>query len=770
MRLELSITDFCKWTNATLKGAIPVGIIQRVAYDTRKITDSNETVFFALEGAFRDGHTYIQQAYNQGIRLFVVNEHFDDEFDYKDACFFQVASPLRALQLLAKNHRNRFHYPVIAITGSAGKTTVKEWLYHILCNTFTIIRSPKSFNSQLGVPLSLLEMDYHHQLAIIEAGISEPHEMEILEEIIRPEYGIFTSFGRAHSAGFITKESHLNEKLRLFKSTKKSWIHETIHLSNNILEKINGEVISDEKFSFYTTKCAYKDAVSKHNLSLVIGVAHYFKCDEEEILKRVEDLPRLALRMETFEGIHNTTIINDAYNLDLDALVQSLEYQLSISAGRKRVAIIALDGLEAFQQEEVTHIINRFRLDDVYYVSGNETPALEAIKDCTVLIKGTRVSQLQRIARLFTLKKHKTRLEVNLSAVKHNIGVFRGLIPGSCKMLAMVKASSYGSGAIKMAQYLEKIGVEYLGVAYADEGVELRRNGVRLPILVMNAEEDGFDDIIVHDLEPAIYSFEMLDRFIRTLILHSKENYPVHLKFDTGMRRLGFEITDIEKVLAVIQTQPEIKIKSVYSHLADADNQADASFTKHQITVFQEVCKQLTSSLPYPFLKHLANTEGIGNFPSAHFDMVRIGIGMYGYVSNPILIEQLQPVISWKSVVTQIKKLVVGESVGYNRNFIAEKETTIAIIPVGYADGFRKSLGNGKGKVFIDGHACAVLGNVCMDMIMVDVSAISTHEGATVEIIGEHQSLPSFSKQMETIPYEVLTSISPRVHRVYVEE
>ena len=261
----------------------------------------------------------------------------------------------------------------------------------------------------------------------------------------------------------------------------------------------------------------------------------------------------------------------------------------------------------------------------------------------------------------------------------------------------------------------------------------------------------------------------MLDRFIRTLILHSKENYPVHLKFDTGMRRLGFEITDIEKVLAVIQTQPEIKIKSVYSHLADADNQADTSFTKNQIAVFQEVCKKLTASLPYPFLKHLANTEGIGNFPSAHFDMVRIGIGMYGYVSNPILIEQLQPVISWKSVVTQIKKLVVGESVGYNRNFIAEKETTIAIIPVGYADGFRKSLGNGKGKVFIDGHPCIVLGNVCMDMIMVDVSAISTHEGATVEIIGEHQSLPSFSKQMETIPYEVLTSISPRVHRVYVE-
>jgi len=753
-----------------MKGATPAGIIQRIAYDTRKITDANETVFFALEGTHRDGHTYIAEAYQKGIRLFVVNQQFDDEFDYKDACFFQVISPLASLQLLAKNYRKQFHYPVIAITGSAGKTTVKEWLYHLISDALLVVRSPKSFNSQLGVTLSLLEMGHQHKIAIIEAGISEPHEMEKLVEMIHPDYGIFTSFGSAHSEGFISKESHLNEKLRLFYSVKKTWFHHSIKLSNSIIQKINGEEINDEEFSCYLSLSPFKDTVSEHNLSIAVAVAKYLSIPEETLKTRIQDLPRLALRMETFEGINNTTIINDAYNMDLDALVHSLEYQLSISSGKKRFAILATDGLQPYQQEEITHIVNRFRLDGVYFIHSNEIPPLDEIRDCTVLIKGTRASNLQRIARLFTLKKHKTRLEINLSGVKHNIEVFRHLIPGSCKMLAMVKASSYGSGAVKIAQYLEKIGIEFLGVAYADEGVELRRSGVTLPILVMNAEEEGFDDIIQYQLEPSVYSFEMLDAFIHALILNEKEQYPVHLKFDTGMRRLGFEQSDIDKIVSVIQAQPEIRVKSVYSHLADADNRQDVSFTKEQIRRFRTICEDLEPKITYPFIKHLANTEGIGSYPSAHFDMVRIGIGMYGYVSNPLIADQLQQVISWKSVITQIKKLVVGESVGYNRQFIANEDTTIAIIPVGYADGFRKSLGNGNGSVYIQGKKCAVLGNVCMDMIMVEITGIQTRVGADVEIIGSHQTLTELSSLMKTIPYEVLTSISPRVHRVYVEE
>ena len=770
MQLHLSIADFKNWTQSEMKGSTPAGIIQRIAYDTRKITEPNETIFFALEGSYRDGHTYIAEAYKKGIRLFVVNQHFDDQLNYKEACFFQVVSPLSALQLLAKNYRKQFHYPVIAITGSAGKTTVKEWLYHLVSDSMLVVRSPKSFNSQLGVALSLLEMGHQHKIAFIEAGISEPNEMEKLVEMIQPDYGVFTSFGSAHSEGFISKESHLNEKLSLFTSVKKTWFHQSIKLSKSIIEKINGEEIKDEDFSSFLSISPFKDVVSQHNLCISLAVAKFLSISDETLKNRIEDLPRLALRMETFEGINNTTIINDAYNMDLDALVHSLEYQLSISLGKKRIAILATDGLQPYQQEEITHIINRFRLDGVYFIHNNETPPVSEIRDCTVLIKGTRASNLQRIARLFTLKKHKTRLEINLSGVKHNIDIFRQLIPGTCKMLAMVKASSYGSGAVKIAQYLEKIGIEYLGVAYADEGVELRRNGVTLPILVMNAEEEGFDDIIKYELEPSIYSFEMLDGFIHALILNEREQYPVHLKFDTGMRRLGFEQNDINKIVSVLQAQPEIRVKSVYSHLADADNRQDASFTKEQIQRFKTICEELEPKISYPFIKHLANTEGIGSYPSAHFDMVRIGIGMYGYVSNPIIAEQLKQVISWKSVISQIKKLTVGESVGYNRQFIANEETTIAIIPVGYADGYRKSLGNGVGAVYIQGKKCNVLGNVCMDMIMVDVTNIQTRVGADVEIIGEHQTLTKLASNMNTIPYEVLTSISPRVHRVYVEE
>jgi len=323
-----------------MKGTTPAGIIQRIAYDTRKITEANETVFFALEGKHRDGHTYIAEAYKKGIRLFVVNQQFDDEFDYKDACFFQVISPLASLQLLAKNYRKQFHFPVIAITGSAGKTTVKEWLYHLVSDILNVVRSPKSFNSQLGVALSLLEMGHQHKIAFIEAGISEPHEMENLVEMIQPDFGIFTSFGSAHSERFISKESHLNEKLRLFDSVKKTWFHHSIKLTNSTIQKIKGEEINDEAFGDYLSLSPFKDSVSEHNLSIALAVAKFLAIPEETLKARVQDLPRLALRMETFEGINNTTIINDAYNIDLDALVHSLEYQLSISNGKKRIAIL----------------------------------------------------------------------------------------------------------------------------------------------------------------------------------------------------------------------------------------------------------------------------------------------------------------------------------------------------------------------------------------------------------------------------------------------
>ena len=768
MKLNLSIAQFSEAIQAKEIVGQQVGVIQRVAYDTRKLSVTDQTVFFALSGKYRDGQSYIDEAYQKGIRVFVVSSLIDVD-KYKGAIFFLVDSPLEALQKLATYHRNQLSLPVFIITGSVGKTMVKEWLYHLLSTTKKIVRSPKSFNSQLGVALSLLEINDTHELALIEAGISEPNEMQTLVDMIQPTYGIFTAFGRAHAHNFDTKELHFSEKLKAFQGCKNTWFSNDIDLNENQLKDLHKVEVDLNLTKELVDSIPYKDAVSKRNLSLVVSVAMHFEKNSELLKERIKTLPRLALRMETFEGINQTTIINDSYNLDVDALVQSLEYQLSISSNKKRVAIIATTGFSDVQIDEIKSIITSFDLDAVYYLDGFSEVPVNEISDATVLIKGTRSAQLQKLVRLFQLKKHKTTLEIDLSAVKHNVEVYRSLIPANCMVLSMVKASSYGSGAVKMAQYLQKIGINYLGVAYADEGVELRKHGVTLPILVMNAEEDGFDDIISYQLEPAIYSFKMLDNFIKVLIGEGIENYPVHLKFDTGMRRLGFEQNDLDELTAILQTQPEIKLQSVYSHLADADNPKDTSFTLLQIQKFNDIISYLDNVISYPYIKHLANSEAIGTYPSAHFDMVRLGIGMYGYSSNDKTKALLQEAVSWKSVVTQVKSIQSGESVGYGCTFVAQQPMKIAVIPIGYADGFRRMLSNGVGSVVIQGEFCPVVGNVCMDMTMVDVTSIEVNEGDAVEIIGEHQSLSSYAQKMNTIPYEVLTSVSSRVHRVYVE-
>jgi len=769
LKLNLSIAQFSNAIQAKEVYGNDDGIIQRVGYDTRKLSVTNQTVFFALAGKYRDGQSYIEEAYTKGIRLFVISGNKDIASLYPDATFFIVDSPISALQSLAKFHRSQFSLPVFIITGSVGKTMVKEWLYHLLSTTKKIVRSPKSFNSQLGVALSLLEIQENHEMAFIEAGISEPNEMQSLVDMIQPTFGIFTSFGRAHAHNFASKEAHITEKLQAFYTCQKTWISNSILLNENQLRSIHGEIIDPILTKELVDLIPFSDTVSKHNLALVVSVAPHFQKNEELLKDRIKSLPRLALRMETFEGINNTTIINDSYNLDVDALVQSLEYQLSISSDKKRIAIIATNGFTETQITEVKALVATFHLDAVYYLDNETEVPISEISHATVLLKGTRSAQLQKLVCLFQLKKHKTTLVIDLSAVKHNVDVYRALLPTSCMVLAMVKASSYGSGAVKMAQYLQKIGINYLGVAYADEGVELRKHGITLPILVMNAEEDGFDDIISYQLEPAIYSFKMLDDFIKVLIREGIENYPVHLKFDTGMRRLGFEERDLDELTSILQTQPEIKLQSVYSHLADADNAADATFTLLQIKRFSAIIRYLDAVISYPYMKHLANSEAVANFPSIHLDMVRLGIGMFGYSSNPQIQHALQEVISWKSVVTQVKSIEAGESVGYGCNFVAQQPMKIAVIPVGYADGFRRMLSNGVGSVVIHGEFCSVVGNVCMDMIMVDVTSIQVNEGDGVEIIGEHQSLSAYAQKMNTIPYEVLTSISSRVHRVYVE-
>lgn len=743
-------------------------VLESVAYDSRKLIDGNSTIFFALNGEFRDGHTFIESAYSKGIRTFVISK--DIPFDkFPDARFIKVKDTLVALQDLAHFHREKFNYPIIAITGSAGKTTVKEWLYHLLSPTLRISRSPKSYNSQLGVALSLLELQKDSDLALIEVGISKPGEMERLAEIVRPTLGVFTSFGRAHEENFQSTQAHINEKLRLFTKVQKTYFPNSIHLTTEQQEKIHGVALKPENFQKELLLLPFDDKASVNNALVAIALSKLLLENTKLIKERIPTLPQLALRMETFEGINGNTIINDTYNLDLDALTHSLEFQLRSAGNRKRVVIVGLDAENSLLKAELERIVEAFKPDFLYIISQNEQLP-QSFENSVILIKGTRKANMQRLAKQFRLKNHKTFVEIDLSAVRKNIMVFKSKLQPETKILAMVKAQSYGSGVEKMAHFLEQQGMDYLGVAYTDEGVELRKQGIKLPILVMNAEEDGFEDCINYQLEPAIFSFNQLDQFIKELIFQGQTDFPIHLKLDTGMKRLGFELQDVPRVCEILQAQPEIRVKSVYSHLADADNRRDKRFSEHQIQRFNQAVYTLSQTLNYTFDRHILNSEGVANYPNAQFEMVRMGIGMYGLSSNPTVKQKLKPVMRWISAISQVKILAKGESVGYGRTFIAEKETKIAIIPVGYADGFKRSLSNGQGGVFIQDKFCPTVGRVCMDMIMVDVSKLQVKEGDRVEIIGENQTIEKFAENMQTIAYEVMTSISKRVHRVYLEE
>lgn len=767
MKLAIQYTDFCRVIKGTSLAASRKALIQHVALDSRKIVSGPNTAFFALMGEFRNGHSFIENAYSKGVRVFVVSQEVTVS-RFHDAQFIHVQNTLFALQELAIFHRSLFHYPIIAITGSTGKTTVKEWLYQLIRPTLRIIRSPKSYNSQLGVALSLLELHADADLAIIEVGISHPEEMARLEEMVRPTLGIFTAFGRAHAENFASVDEHLKEKLLLFRAVKKMFYTRVIPLSAEKMLPLNGELVLPEDYNDELAVFPFRDNASLNNGLLAIAVAQLFVKDEQVLRERIQALPQLALRMETFDGINGSMIINDTYNLDLDALNQSLEYQLRVAGDRKRVVIIGLDEDALVKKEEVAQLVKDFQPDEFILLKKDEKVTTD-FGDAVILIKGTRKADMQHVARQFRLKHHKTHIEIDLSAVRHNLTVFKGVLSPDTQLLAMVKSQAYGSGVEKVAAFLEQQGIHYLGVAYSDEGVELRKQGIKLPILVMNAEEEGFEDCIAYQLEPAMYSFHQMDVFIKELIAQGKTSYPVHLKIDTGMKRLGVELSELPQVVELITAQPEIRIKSVYSHLADADNRRDKRFTELQLQRFEQATRYLAKAINYSFDRHILNSEGIANFPTAHYEMVRLGIGMYGISSNPLIQKKLRPVLKWRSAISQLKHLSAGESVSYSRTFIADKSLTIAVIPVGYADGLRRSLSNGKGGVFIHNTFCPILGRVCMDMIMVDVTQLPVKEGDPVEIIGEQQSLEQFAQKVGTIPYEIMTSISKRVHRIYLE-
>ena len=756
MKLELTYTDFCSQLNGKAEGVPYSDLIQEVVYDTRKINPSAGLVFFALTGPFRQGESYISAAYEKGVRVFVVHQVPVNK--WSDASFIVVKDTLSALQLLAKNYRNKLHYPILAIAGSLGETTAKEWLYHLLAGKLEVFRSPKSYNSQLGVALSLLQLPKKADLAIIEVAATKPGEMNILADMLRPTHGILTNVLSSHANEFSDFIQYSQEICSLFKGVQ--WLitpEKTESLAQLSVKTISVQPNALDAF------IPFQDENSILQSKIAIAAAQEWTTIEEE---RIKSLPQLAMRLETFEGNDGSLIINDTYTLDKEAFKSSLSYQLSIAGSKRRIVLIGLSAEQLVKKDDIQELCQQFGVDEVHFLQQEEELTFP-LKNAVVLVKGARF--MQRVANRLKWKQHKTQLSYNLSALKHNLNQFKNSLNAETSMLAMVKAQSYGAGLTTMAQFLEKQGIHYFGVAYSDEGKELRKSGIKTPILVMNAEEEGMETCVEYDLEPAIYDFNQLDELLKVLITQEKTAFPIHIKLDTGMKRLGFYPDQVQQLIEVLAAQPEVLVKSVYSHLAEAEDQ-ESTFTAKQIAQFEEICKQFESYLSYPFLRHILNSEGIAHYPNAQFDMVRIGIGLFGLSSNRLMEQRLKPVIDWTSSISQVKMIHPGESVGYGRTFIAQKEMRIAIIPIGYADGFKRSLSNGVGAVFIDNQRCPVVGRVCMDMIMVDLGELKIHSYTKVEIIGSNQSLTQFAKDCHTIPYEILTSISPRVHRSYSEE
>ena len=756
MKLELTYTDFCSQLNGKAEGVPYSDLIQEVVYDTRKINPSAGLVFFALTGPFRQGESYISAAYEKGVRVFVVHQVPVNK--WSDASFIVVKDTLAALQLLAKNYRNNLQYPILAIAGSLGKTTVKEWLYHLLAGKLEVFRSPKSYNSQLGVALSLLQLPKKADLAIIEVAATKPGEMNILADILRPTHGILTNVLSSHANEFSDFIQYSQEICSLFQGVQ--WLITPEEMES--VAQLSVKTISIQPNAL-DALIPFQDESSILQSKIAITAAQEWTTIEEE---RIKSLPQLAMRLETFEGNDGSLIINDTYTLDKEAFKSSLSYQLSIAGSKRRIVLIGLSAEQLVKKDDIQELCQQFGVDEVHFLQQEEELTL-SLKNAVVLVKGARF--MQRVANRLKWKQHKTQLSYNLSALKHNLNQFKNSLNAETSMLAMVKAQSYGAGLTTMAQFLEKQGIHYFGVAYSDEGKELRKSGIKTPILVMNAEEEGMETCVEYDLEPAIYDFNQLDELLKVLIAQEKTAFPIHIKLDTGMKRLGFYPDQVQQLIEVLAAQPEVLVKSVYSHLAEAEDQ-ESTFTAKQIAQFEEICKQFESYLSYPFLRHILNSEGIAHYPNAQFDMVRIGIGLFGLSSNRLMEQRLKPVIDWTSSISQVKMIHPGESVGYGRTFIAQKEMRIAIIPIGYADGFKRSLSNGVGAVFIDNQRCPVVGRVCMDMIMVDLGELKIHSNTKVEIIGSNQSLTQFAKDCHTIPYEILTSISPRVHRSYSEE
>lgn len=807
-------------------------LISDLVTDSRKLNSPVTSLFFALVTKRNDGHRYIEDLIKQGVRNFCVMS-VPSHLKVK-ANFIEVDDTLLALQKLSAFHREQFNILVIGITGSNGKTIVKEWLWQLLSEEKTIVRSPQSYNSQIGVPLSVWQMRSLHNLAIFEAGISEPGEMDRLQKIIAPTIGIITNIGKAHDQFFESQQQKTDEKIKLFINAEKiiycrdsEIIHNELSgeyfnklITGNMPEKFTWgyhsksdlrikEVVINRKSTTIVSKykgneqnitVPFTDAASFENAMHCWSTMLLLGYGPEVIRNRMLKLQPVAMRLEMKEGVNGCLIINDTYSSDPDSLANALDFLIQQTRNEKKTVILS-DMLQSSVNEEslykliaqlltgkgITRLIGIgttikkycalfpmqkqfFESTDAFIAESNNL----YFRNESILIKGARLFAFERINEILQQKSHETILEVNLSALVHNLNYFRTAIKPETKVMAMVKAFSYGSGSFEIANTLQFHHADYLAVAYADEGVELRKAGISLPIMVMNPEMTGMESMIKYDLEPEIYSFRTLQLFSKALETYNgKPDFVanIHIKLDTGMHRLGFMEDEIDALSEELNANPGLKVVSAFSHLAASESKEYDWFTALQIQNFERMTWSLKENIGYSFMRHILNSAGIIRHSNARFDMVRLGISLYGISPLPHVQNKLEVVSSLKTIISQIKNIPEGDAVGYNCRWIAPKDSVIAIVPIGYADGLGRKLSNGVGCMYLKNKIVPIIGNINMDMTMIDITGIDdAEEGDEVIVFGKEISINRMAELMETIPYEILTGISRRVKRVYYQE
>jgi len=787
-----------------------------ISIDSRSLQNGANTLFFALEGKQHDGHAYIPDLIAQGVCHFVVSKIPTNL--PQQVHFIVVENVLVALQKLAAAHRSRFSIPVIGITGSNGKTIVKEWLYYLLSPEYSITKSPKSYNSQVGVPLSVLALHAQTTLGLFEAGISTTNEMAVLQQIIQPSIGIFTHIGPAHNEGFASMTEKISEKLKLFTSAavliyKKNgevdallpphltpfcW-SESDNLAKVLVQRHTEADYTRLHLQTQTTqldcRISFTDEASIENAIHCACTLLYLEYDSVEIAQRLSTLFPVEMRLKVKNGIRNSTLIDDSYSADLDSLKIALDF-LEHQKNHTKKTVILSDVFQSGLSEEdlyqqVAQLIETHKINRVIGIGSSINRFQSHIKNCrafastidflkqidqlewgneTILIKGARAFEFEKIVALLEEKTHETVLEINLNALVHNLNYYRAKLAPTAQLMVMVKAFGYGNGGVEIAKLLDHQKVNYLGVAFADEAISLKQAGVQTPIMVMNPESTSFPSLLQHHLEPEIYSLKGLRAFIKLAEEQQLDSFPIHLKLDTGMHRLGFTAEQLPEVIGVLTATKSVRVQSILSHLATSDDLSNKTFALQQIAEFKSLSEDLQTQLGYRAICHLANSSAISNFPEAQFDMVRLGIGLYGISNNPAEQPALEQVGTLKSVISQIRTIEAGESVGYGRRFIADKPLKIATIPIGYADGISRHWGNGLGYVLIHNQKAAIVGSICMDMLMVDVTAIVCEEGDRVQLFGDSPTVNEMAQKLNTIPYEIITGISQRVKRIFYRE